>query len=246
VTVEAENVIWHEAECGGYADDLELWSALAAERGGPILDLGAGSGRVALHLAAEGHEVWAVDSDPGLVAALEERAAERGARITALTQDCRELALSASFPLAIAAMQLVQLLGGPTGRQTMLESVYRVLAAGGVLAAAIVEGVPPAALAADAAPIPDVREVAGTVYSSLPLGAGLTGGVLEVRRLRQVVSPGGDLEEAVHADRLDLLDAGALEREAEAVGLVARDRLEIPAGEAHVGSTVVLLERGGA
>ena len=37
---------------------------------GPILDLGAGTGRVAAHLAARGHEVVALDSDPELLAVL--------------------------------------------------------------------------------------------------------------------------------------------------------------------------------
>ena len=49
--------IWHEVECGSYAADLALWSELAAEVAGPVLELGCGTGRVALHLAAEGREV---------------------------------------------------------------------------------------------------------------------------------------------------------------------------------------------
>jgi hypothetical protein len=49
----------------------------------------------------------------------------------------------------------------------------------------------------------------------------------------------------VHRDRLDVLDAAALEVEAVSRGLRPAGRREIPAGDAHVGSTVVLLERGG-
>ena len=44
-------VIWHDLECGAYAEDLALWRSLAAERGDPVLDIGAGTGRVSLDLA---------------------------------------------------------------------------------------------------------------------------------------------------------------------------------------------------
>ena len=44
-------VMWHDVECGSYVADLPLWRRLAAEAGGPVLDVGAGTGRVALDLA---------------------------------------------------------------------------------------------------------------------------------------------------------------------------------------------------
>ena len=53
----AEHVVWHDLECGGYDEDLPLWRELAAARAAPVLDVGAGTGRVALDLAAPGHEV---------------------------------------------------------------------------------------------------------------------------------------------------------------------------------------------
>ena len=54
--------------------DLDLYLALAARTGGPILELGCGTGRVAVPLAAAGHEVTAVDIDPAMLEA------PRGAR----------------------------------------------------------------------------------------------------------------------------------------------------------------------
>ena len=63
----ADAVIWHDVECGGYEADLGLWRELAAAAGGPVLELGSGTGRVALDLAARGHDVTAVDSDPALI-----------------------------------------------------------------------------------------------------------------------------------------------------------------------------------
>ena len=30
------SVIWHDVECGGYAEDLSLWRSLAADHGKPV------------------------------------------------------------------------------------------------------------------------------------------------------------------------------------------------------------------
>jgi ubiquinone/menaquinone biosynthesis C-methylase UbiE len=43
--------LWHDLECGDYRDDLPSWRSLAATAGGPVLDVGAGTGRVTLDLA---------------------------------------------------------------------------------------------------------------------------------------------------------------------------------------------------
>lgn len=47
--------------------DLELYLALAARTGGPIVELAAGSGRVAVPLAAAGHHVVGIDIDPAML-----------------------------------------------------------------------------------------------------------------------------------------------------------------------------------
>jgi len=69
-------------------------------------------------------------------------------------------------------------------------------------------------------------------------------GGLEVRRLRQVVSPEGSLSEEIEAIRLDGLDPDRFEAEAAGAGLVARERIEIPPTAEHVGSVVCVLETG--
>ena len=76
----AASVAWHDAENGSYDADLFLWRELAESAHGPVLDLGAGTGRVAADLAAHGHEVVALDADAGLLAVLEQTGAQAGHR----------------------------------------------------------------------------------------------------------------------------------------------------------------------
>ena len=69
-----DTVIWHDLECGSYQQDLSLWLGLAQAQGSPILDIGAGTGRVTLPLARDGHQVVALDIDGELLSELERRA----------------------------------------------------------------------------------------------------------------------------------------------------------------------------
>ena len=244
-TAGTDEVIWHDVECGGYDADVSTWERLAVERDEPVLELGCGTGRIALHLAAHGHDVAGVDLEADLIAAATNRATARGLGLELVSMDVRELRLGRSFALVLAPMQLFQLLEGAEGRRRAFDAVARHLEPGALLAAAIVEGAPTAALGEGTATLPDVREHDGWIYSSLPLEVISAEGRLIVRRLRQTVAPDGDLSEALDTVELDLLTADAFEAEARNTGLMPVGRLTIDATEAHVGSTVVLLERGG-
>jgi SAM-dependent methyltransferase len=238
----SETAIWHDVECGAYAADLELWERLAEDAAGEaVLELGCGTGRVAIHLARRGHAVWGVDRDPELLTALAERAGELP--VTGVHADVREFELPRPVGLALAPMQVLQLLPGAAGREACLARVAAALAPGARFAAAIVESVP---VSVDAVPpLPDVREAEGWVYSSLPLDAALENDEIVIGRLRSLVSPTGELTEERNEIRIAVLGAEQLEREAASAGLAPLQRLEIPATELHVGSTVVVLEKEG-
>jgi SAM-dependent methyltransferase len=240
----AEEAIWHDVECGGYTADLPLWSELAAAAAGPVLELGCGTGRVALALAREGIEVTAVDSSPALLEESGRRAAAEGLEVELVLADARELSLERRFALVIGPMQLVHLLGGTRGRAALLRRAHAHLAPGGALALALLAERLDPALNGDPA-LPDVAEHGGWVYSSQPIEARRAGGGIEVRRLRQRVSPAGELVEDLDLVFLDDLDPGTLEAEAAALGFAPRERIEVPPTPDHVGSTVVVLEACG-
>ena len=232
--------IWHDVECGSYEADLGLWEELACAADGPILDLGCGTGRVALHLARRGCPVVGLDLDPQLIARLVERG--DGLPVQAVLADARSFELDTDIALALAPMQLVQLLGGSQQRLELLGCVAAHLLPEGRIAMAIVEELPPATNG-HGPPMPDVREVGNWVYSSLPLETVVDGEEIAIRRLRQTVSPTGALTEERNEIRIRALSATQLEREGVDTDLVPQGRRQIPPTDLHVGSTVVLLGR---
>jgi SAM-dependent methyltransferase len=239
----SDALVWHDVECGSYAADLPFWRDLAARVGGPILELGAGTGRVALDLAAHGHQVTAVELDGDLLEELGRRAAARGLELERVQADARELALGRRFGLALASMQFLQILGGPASRSAALAAASASLRAEGHFAAAVAQLEQSVAPADALPPVPDVGERDGWVYSSLPLDVRREPSGVAVERLRQRVSPAGNLEEERHTQLLDSLTVAQLEREAADHGLRPVERREIPATADHVGSMVVVCRR---
>ena len=89
------SVIWHDLECGRYTEDLELWRSVVRDYGDPVLDIGAGTGRVTLDLARHGHRLTALDRDPELLAELAHRAGDLD--VETVLADAREFGLQSQI-----------------------------------------------------------------------------------------------------------------------------------------------------
>jgi SAM-dependent methyltransferase len=233
--------VWHDVECASYVADLPLWRELAETHGAPVLDLGCGTGRVALHLAERGHEVVGIDADRELADELARRAADRDLPVETVVADARSFRLARHFPLIVAPMQVVQLLGGTAGRRAMLARVADHLEPGGVLAVALADPFDDEPPDDALLPLGDMLEREGWVLSSRPVSLRVADDSVVIDRLRQAVSPTGELSEDMASVRLDLFEPTKLEREAQDKGLRALPRRRVPATADHVSSTVVLL-----
>jgi SAM-dependent methyltransferase len=239
-------VAWHDVECAGYEADLPLWRELAERAGGPVLDLGAGTGRVALDLAERGYEVVALDSEPAFVEACAARARERALRLEAVCADARTFALERRFALVIAPMQVVQLLD-EAGRDAMVGRVVDHLRAGGLFAPALADPFAGLPAADSLPPLPDTGRSEGWDLASTPVRVredlSVEGGrAVAIDRIRRAAGPEGETVEEAATIRLYLFAPDDLAAAAIARGLRRRPDRLVPETEAYVGSTVLMLE----
>ena len=79
--------------------DLPFWLALAEREAGPVVEWGAGTGRLAVPLAAAGHNVTAVELSGEMVG----RGKRKGSTVAWLVGDMRSAQLERRYGLAICA-----------------------------------------------------------------------------------------------------------------------------------------------
>jgi SAM-dependent methyltransferase len=231
-----EHTVWHDVECGAYEADLPLWKELAEQADGGVLDVGAGTGRVALRLACDGFDVTALDVDPDLLDELSHRACEAGLTIPTIAADASDFALPDPVGLIAVPMQTIQLLDTRDG---FFASARRALKPGGRLALAIAtelepyDGGPPL-------PAPDLGADAGWTYISQPIAIRVEGDRVDIERVRQRVGPLGERITTDDVITLAVVTPGGLAEEAAAHRLEAEELRQIPETADHVASQVVI------
>jgi SAM-dependent methyltransferase len=123
----------------GLDRDMERYRAIAADVGGPVLELCCGTGRITLPLARDGHRVVGVDVSTGMLeqlkAHLQREAPEVRERVEALAEDARHLSLARrDFQLAICAFNSLLCISDFEGQRAALRTAGAHLAPGGQLA----------------------------------------------------------------------------------------------------------------
>jgi SAM-dependent methyltransferase len=247
-------VVWHDLECGSYRADLPLWRQLAERHGDPILDIGAGSGRVALDLARAGHRVTTLDLDSDLLGALRERAV--GLEVETVCADARSFELPLrDFALCLVPMQTLQLLSDGTERAAFLRCALAHLRPGGLLACAIVTELDPFDVAdGSPGPTPETAHVGETLYVSQAESVRVLPERIAIERSRRIVSsdarsPNDEgsadtpTDESAERNVIELarVSSAELEREGTEVGFHPEPALVIEPTDEHVGSVVVTL-----
>jgi SAM-dependent methyltransferase len=251
VVVSSVDVIWHDLECGSYRADLPLWRELAERHGDPILDIGAGTGRVALDLARAGHRVTALDLDSELLDALQRRAGEE--QVETVCADARLFELDRhDFALCLVPMQTLQLLSDATERAAFLRCALAHLRPRALLACAIVTELDPFDVAdGSPGPTPETAHVGETRYVSQAESVRVLPERIVIERSRRIVSsdargPNDEGSAGTPADERNVIELARvspaeLEREGTEVGFHPEPALVIQPTDEHVGSVVVML-----
>jgi SAM-dependent methyltransferase len=117
-------------------DDLPFWRSLAGEAEGPILEIGAGTGRVTLAIASEGRTIVGQDISPAMLArALAKwEASGRPDGVDFVVGDFRKLALEREFALILAPARVFEHALTDEDREAAFQGCAAHLLAGGCLA----------------------------------------------------------------------------------------------------------------
>ena len=131
----ATDAAFYDAIHGEGGADLEFWLPFAAEHGGPILEVGAGTGRIALPLARAGHAVTALDPSPAMLAIARRRAAAEGLALAFLDGALPGAALPpASFAAVILPSDVFLACAAPGEQLAILRAAATSLAPHGRIA----------------------------------------------------------------------------------------------------------------
>jgi SAM-dependent methyltransferase len=213
--------------------DLDLYRALLTRQAGPVLELAAGSGRLAVPLALAGHEVVALDNDPSMLARAEARwAARRGrrnaGRLRAIEADLTTVRLEQRFGMVFIGLNSLLLMADEDAQDAAFRTIAAHLAQDGL---AVVDVLLPdsgdLALYDGRLLVEWVRTDPETGEQVVKLASARHDAATASVDLTQIfdASPpgGGPVRRVIRQDRLRLLSVRELTLLAEAAGLVVEE-----------------------
>ena len=112
-------------------EDVAFYLEEARRSGGPVVELGVGTGRIAIPLAADGLRVIGVDSSRGMLEVCARRAALAGVELDLRVGDLRRPPVDEHVPLVICPFRSLLHLHTDADRLEVLQSVRDLLVPGG-------------------------------------------------------------------------------------------------------------------
>jgi SAM-dependent methyltransferase len=112
-------------------EDVGFYVAEAVRAEGPVVELGVGTGRIAVPTALAGVRVIGVDSSPGMLDVAREFAASAGVEIDLRLGDMRDPPVEGEFPLVTIPFRSLLHMETDEDRRTALRAARALLAPGG-------------------------------------------------------------------------------------------------------------------
>ena len=112
-------------------EDVSFYVDEAVRSRGPVLELGVGTGRIAMPIAAAGVEVVGVDLSAGMLEVARDRAVLAGVELDLRLGDMREPPVEGEFPLILIPFRSLLHMETDADRRAALRAVARLLAPGG-------------------------------------------------------------------------------------------------------------------
>ena len=112
-------------------EDVGLYLEEARKSGGPVVELGVGTGRIAVPVAAEGIGVIGVDSSRGMLEVCARRAALAGVQLDLRVGDLRKPPVSERVPLVICPFRSLLHMHTDEDRLSVLGAAHDLLIPGG-------------------------------------------------------------------------------------------------------------------
>ena len=111
--------------------DLPFWARQAGKYADPVLELGCGTGRVALHLAQGGWRVTGIDISDSMLYEAKRKSTQQRLPVEWMKDDIRTFELRRKFPLVIFPFNTLAILSELADLEACLASVKKHLAPGG-------------------------------------------------------------------------------------------------------------------
>ena len=114
-------------------EDVEFYLDRARRSGGPVVELGVGTGRLAIPIAADGIEVIGVDLSEGMLAVARDQAALAGVTLDLRYGDMRDPPVEGPVPLVTIPFRSLLHMQTDEDRRTVLRAVRALLEPSGIL-----------------------------------------------------------------------------------------------------------------